>query len=340
MDDNKKKTWINVIKGGAILSVIFQHTTTIMPLSKFILLFHMPLFFYISGYCFNSSNLAKIKCYRKKILISSFKIYVIFSLIGFLYWLIRLIVSGNFDLVIIIKSFCGILYGNQITFGMVSAGMWFVATLMITKIIFSFIVKSTESASLPKNIFYGIVMIIIAVSTNYKKISILPFCLDNVKFAIIFYYLGYLMRKYRVLGLIDSLKEVLVVSLSTALFIIAFIFANVNFVAVHMYENVYGNYIYFFLGSICAILASFILVYKIREKHIDAFFGYFGKDTIYFFTMQFIVLDGVKYIIAHLSVGYPVIISHLLHFISFPIVVLLLIPIDSLMKKYLSPLLR
>ena len=52
---NRKK-YIDVLKGIGIFLVVFGHVTHILELREYIWNFHMPLFFFISGFLFNSSK--------------------------------------------------------------------------------------------------------------------------------------------------------------------------------------------------------------------------------------------------------------------------------------------
>ena len=56
---NNQKEWINVLKGIGILSVVVGH---IVPgiLSVIIYMFHMPLFFLISGYLFKAGKDSRV----------------------------------------------------------------------------------------------------------------------------------------------------------------------------------------------------------------------------------------------------------------------------------------
>ena len=60
-------TWIDRARGIGILLVIFEHCCCALlnfaedPRARFICTFHMPLFFFISGFCHNNSNRSFIK---------------------------------------------------------------------------------------------------------------------------------------------------------------------------------------------------------------------------------------------------------------------------------------
>ena len=47
-----RESWIDVLKGIGIILVVIGHTSMENPLVKWIYVFHMPLFFALSGYMF------------------------------------------------------------------------------------------------------------------------------------------------------------------------------------------------------------------------------------------------------------------------------------------------
>ena len=84
---NNKLEWLESIRGGAILLVVLGHLTLINGVgaySEIIYLFHMPLFFAISGFLYGYkelNNVEKPQCLIEKKLISLGIPYVVFSVI-------------------------------------------------------------------------------------------------------------------------------------------------------------------------------------------------------------------------------------------------------------------
>ena len=69
-----RNSWIDCLKGVAILLVIWGHTQRISPINTWVQTFHVPIFLVISGYLF---------CEKEK-RISSF-VSNLLSLIGFIF---------------------------------------------------------------------------------------------------------------------------------------------------------------------------------------------------------------------------------------------------------------
>lgn len=68
-------------KGMAIILMVLAHTDFIQFGERFIYMFHMPLFFFLSGYCFKESHLSDFKKYAKKRIKGAYWPYVKWGLI-------------------------------------------------------------------------------------------------------------------------------------------------------------------------------------------------------------------------------------------------------------------
>ena len=66
--NNKRFEWIDILKGIGIILVVVGHSnfsfakaTTAMFIQKYIYSFHMPLFFFVSGYLFVKDKYSNFK---------------------------------------------------------------------------------------------------------------------------------------------------------------------------------------------------------------------------------------------------------------------------------------
>lgn len=160
----------------------------------------------------------------------------------------------------------------------------------------------------------------------------LPFCLDNVRFAMVFYALGCFVRQYsRLLAPVHN------IGISSVLAVISFgilcACAYFNNTAVMMHANEYGSYLLFIVGALAGIF--FIGILSIGLDRFGAaakLFEYFGKDTTYYFLMQFIVIDVVKAVFRSRLEEAP-----LTAVVIFIIVVLILIPVNKMAHWLITP---
>lgn len=134
---NKRLEWLEYIRGGAILLVVLGHLTLINGVgvySEIIYLFHMPLFFAISGFLYGYKELKSIRkpqdLIRKK-LISLGIPYLIFSTIYICFNMVmqRFVQTNT---ITSIKNFFTLLW-NPV------GQYWFVWVLLIYFIIVSFL---------------------------------------------------------------------------------------------------------------------------------------------------------------------------------------------------------
>ena len=69
MNEKKRVLWIDVARGIAILLVVLGHCigNLFNPGNRFILAFHMPLFFFLSGMCISESVISAKNYLVKKV---------------------------------------------------------------------------------------------------------------------------------------------------------------------------------------------------------------------------------------------------------------------------------
>lgn len=90
MDANKRNVAIDVMKGIGIILMVIGHMHYSHSIEKFIYGFHMPLFFWISGYLYKPPTAIKVFIARKaKGLILPYAVF------GILYTIIDGVVYGE-----------------------------------------------------------------------------------------------------------------------------------------------------------------------------------------------------------------------------------------------------
>lgn len=171
-------------------------------------------------------------------------------------------------------------------------------------------------------------MMVIASLTNIINIEWAPFYLDNVRFGLIFYMLGALLKKTNLLTKLFNNWWLIII-----LFIIFAVSTYFNPEMVLMYKNQYGNYILFYLGSLSGIMFTILIsnVISTKTKTLNNIFTYFGSNTLWFYIMQFYVLDAVDTIFWHLPIS-----KYLGSACTFIFTMLIIIPVDKFVKKYVQ----
>lgn len=206
---NKRIEYIDIARGIAIILMVFGHLGflwNIQPVRNAIYSFHMPLFIIISGLFFNEKDKLKdlLKKIGKKLLLPYIVTIVITNL------LYSIVHKEEFILINLIKQTV-LASSNYLRFAPEIASvnqLWFITFLAMIRILFYTINKICNN-----DIQKGIVCLLFTIEGMVlAKISIfLPWSLDIALATIIFYYVGYIIKKYNCLEKIINTKIVLCV---------------------------------------------------------------------------------------------------------------------------------
>lgn len=205
MEQVKRNDFIDFLKGIGIILVVIGHVSQNGRINDFIYSFHMPLFFFISGFLFNyrKENFTKNKF--KKIMIP----YFISCIVFYLYWLLieRKIRNQNIDVMMPLKNiFCMQSINDGYVFNIV---LWFLPCLFIVENIFYYCNKIFKNKVELTASLLGLISLIFNYFIVYKKFLNLEnyrlyFCLDSAFMVMLFYCLGVLARKYELLDKTDE----------------------------------------------------------------------------------------------------------------------------------------
>lgn len=115
---NDRKAWIDISKGIAILLVVFEHSLLDSDwlLARVILIFHMPFFFFISGYCFNIKGTSHevVVAYIRRTILNTLRIVGIIGLVSFPFYTMKSFLKGELTIELIATNFRNYIYGNSI----------------------------------------------------------------------------------------------------------------------------------------------------------------------------------------------------------------------------------
>ena len=193
--------WIDWAKFLAITAVVFCHTPQPHDsfLKFYIGIFHMPLFFFISGYLTKARKNTKeeLSKWKRSIIIP----YFIYNLIFYPYWLIRLYVDnggniGMFDY--LVKPVVGLFF-LQINTPIstdVNGVTWFLVALIVMRMTVHLCNKSKHSTYYM--ILVALLSVLLFVITFQYEFE--PITRDGVFKCMPLYLLGFLTRKYNILN--------------------------------------------------------------------------------------------------------------------------------------------
>ena len=137
---------IDIAKGIGIILVVYGHM--VCPIKEEILLFHMPLFFLLSGYFFSPKDSVKdfLRKKSKALLVP----FVLFYILSFLYMVISKILKG--------ESFISYILSFQ-SFVAPNPPLWFLLSLFEIFVVFFVVEKYIHSEILKLVITCGITLI-------------------------------------------------------------------------------------------------------------------------------------------------------------------------------------
>lgn len=233
---------IDVLKGIGAILVVIGHIVT-GNIKVVIYAFHMPLFFFLSGYVF--SNKKKFREYfitNVKSLLIPFFIFNIISLLFNIDYIHNNSFSNILD---------NIFYFNSSVAW--NSSLWFFVVLFFTKIIFYTLNKLCNSTK-KLGIFIAVLLAIGIVIIKYN--IWLPFGLKIVPFSLTFMYIGYIAKKVELLEKINlNFKSITLCIILTVIFIISSLYNE----RVNMSTNIYNNYFLYFFNALCGIYILLII---------------------------------------------------------------------------------
>lgn len=326
MSDKNRIIWIDLCKCIAIFYMIWGHTG-IMPdtLLAYVSSFHMPIFFFLSGYIF---SLKKDKHFSEFI-VKKFKTliipYLFFGLIACLYCLVFISKQSA------LETLKALFTVSSINFGQ-SQALWFLPCIFITELMFYLIVLKVKNN---KSILC-VLFVLSLLGYSYSKFTNvrLLYSSDIALTAIVFYGLGYIVKNSRKINVyLTRASEKLYLILF--MFILDCILSWINGIT-DMRNLVYNNYFLYYFSAISGIL-SYILLFIhlctlrgfIKSKVIKSML-YFGRNTLILLVLNEIVISFYRNKIFEFSssvIGKGLDITFL--------AVLTFIPIIYIINKYL-----
>jgi acyltransferase len=192
--------WVDALKGFGIMLVVFAHYKLPVALDTYIFSFHMPLFFFISGFLFNfvkyTGSAANFVKGRLRSLIIPYFVFAVFTCL-FYFLLDELfspgVVTIKFFEVDIFYIVYSILY-SQTTMISYNGPLWFLTCLFVTELLFFWLAKRYYWQ--PEKLVIGLIL---AGIVGYLYSIYVPFGLpwnaDVALTAVVFYGAGNLFRK-------------------------------------------------------------------------------------------------------------------------------------------------
>lgn len=196
--------WVDALKGFGILLVVFAHYNLPQAIDTYVFSFHMPLFFFVSGFLFNfvkyTESAADFIKGRFRSLIIPYFTFAVITLL-FYYLLDELYTPEVVSFKIFGADIFHIVYSiifAQTTMISYNGPLWFLTCLFVTELLFFQLAKRYYWQPLKLLIWLTIAGIIGYLYSIYVPFN-LPWNTDVALTAVVFYGIGNLFRR-----LIDS----------------------------------------------------------------------------------------------------------------------------------------
>ncbi|WP_191566673.1 acyltransferase family protein [Metabacillus idriensis] len=292
---NKRISYIDSLKGIGIFLVIYAHSGVLPTYAvNYIYSFHMPLFFFISGFLFSRKKYANFNSFFKRKVNTILVPYFIFSILSYIFWVFIGSKFGGDSLlnISIFKPIIGILYSNGIDYWLIhNIPLWFLTCLFLVEIAYYYISRFKYKDIL---ILLCILSVMGYVLSLYS-VARLPWGFNVALNAIPFFGIGHLLRNKLNKDLIQSYSLNRWILMSVCLIINLFmVYLNGR---VDMNENYYNNYFYFYIGAFTGI-TFWLMFAKLFDK--SNLLKYLGKNSVILLCTHIIYLSISKGIILYL----------------------------------------
>ncbi len=335
--NSKRIEWIDICKALGIIIVVMGHLTIPKSFDIWIHSFHMPLFFILSGLCFNEikhSNIIKFITNRFKTLIIP---YIIFSILLYYIWVLILFVFSNGTTNGSCELFKCMLNPSTLTtcYGAVN---WFLPSLFLIELIFIVIGKLTKYN---KKITILIMIIISLVGYFIPRLLNfnLPLAIDSSIMGLSLYGFGWLLRDIKFDRIREFFNNNKVLSYVYLLLLFAFMIPLVFLNGMtNMRTMVYGNYSLYLLNaiiiSILFILFAQLVEISLNKCRITNIINMVGRNTLIILLFNPILDRLYLFITNNVSIKNPLLLLINNVFVA-SIVVFLCVMISIIINKHL-----
>jgi acyltransferase len=288
-------SWLDFAKGIGMIAVIMDHTIIFpYPITQYVDAFHMPLFFFLSGYLFALKKYPSFNLFAGKKTRSLLVPYLFFAIGSYFWWLYEWRMGEHPDINVykpIIGTFLAI---RDTQWTNHTGALWFIVCLFVTEMLFFVIHRISKNNKVYLISTIGACTLVGVIYHYYINLSVFM-NIDAAFMVILFFGLGYLFHEWspfliKYLNL-QALILFFLLSLGVAMW-------NDD---VDILHNQYGNYLLFYAAAILGIF-TVILFSKIINK--NQVIEYIGRNSLIILAVNPFILAVMRRII-HLPNGLP-----------------------------------
>lgn len=269
---SKRIEWIDNIKGLGIILIVWGHLYPTLWIKKWLYSFHLPLFFFISGYLRKKRSVKETAVSKAKSLLLPYMITAILSFpIGF-------VRDAVFNIETSLLERIGQLFYWNGSVGW-NTPIWFLLVLFLVEVFYALIDELKVDNSL--SIF---IVWLLGLAFYILKI-VLPFGLHIVCWMMPLYHLGVLVRERNLFDLVPAKWR-----WPSALFLIILggliTFLMTDGIA-EVYLGLLNHYIVYFINAAVVILGICLL--SLGSKKLT-FLQFFGRHSLFILCTHYLFL--------------------------------------------------
>ncbi|MBU0731004.1 MAG: acyltransferase family protein, partial [Proteobacteria bacterium] len=277
--------WIDTAKALGIIFVLFGHTKGIDPsIKKYLYSFHLPLFFFLSGYLLKKKYLSdSFKNYFTKNLRNIVIPYLAFWALSYPYWVLNGLVKKQLninDISIFFKPLFGLIYGTDARL-ISNDVLWYFTCLFCTTIIFYWVARLNYPLRIALLFLLGILGSALPDLIGFR----LPWNLEVSFVAVVFFGTGHFCSDL-------EFKQInhnpLSQSITASLLAVTFLVSVTQNTAVNLSGMKFGNLGYFYLGAFSGISLTILLSRMIPHNHI---LDWISRNTIIIFPLHIVIFS-------------------------------------------------
>jgi len=249
----ERVAWVDVLKGLGILAVVWGHSGSKNAFYMF--WFHMPLFFFISGYLYRFKPQQTVLTYLKRkvnhLLVPYTNYLILLALMMFSVSLWKGLSVAHFWN----ANWKALLLGGSLLEG-VYGTFWFITCLFFVQIIYDFLCRKVPSAFF-KGLFVLMCFLLAYWESRYLMGSFVPWNMDVGLYALVFYALGHFFKQTKLLEKAKTRDLVFGLSLMISL---GFIYLYSQQILDYGLDMKHRQYYYFGSNLILPLVFTLILV--------------------------------------------------------------------------------
>lgn len=266
--------WIDTTKGIGMLLVILGHFMNDNTLVNAIYIFHIPLFFIISGYLFsvNKDNKTFLESKLRGLVLPYFSLGIPIIAAQMIFGKEEFLQDGVINYIVQQKY----------------TTMWFLACLVIVNILAFILLKISSKNRVILILAFLLYLGGYVFTYILGKEANLPWNINTACVACLYFMVGYVLKKINFISKVIAYGR----GLGICIFIIGIILGEFALRLTGRYDMFYNQYGLFGVSVVAALFCTIGLINLVQNKHIPII-GYIGRNSMIYFAFHQMIFKQI-----------------------------------------------